>query len=488
MLTQAGAVAMVTVFGAAMVGASLANRGDSGRLGSFLVANRSVGTVTGALSVAGTWIWAPALFIAAQKAFQQGLAGAFWFTAPNVACLVVFAFLAARIRKIFPQGYTLPQYVAERFGTKSHLAYLFCFLSLQVCSLSVQLIAGAAMLHAASGLPYAAGVALLVIAFTSYALLDGLRASIRTDVLQVGLIFAGMALLVPRAVMNAGGMEALAAGLGGITGAHSNIFDPAVAYGFGITVTIGLMSGPVGDQQHWQRAFAFREGSVVRGYLLGALVFAMVPLTMSLLGFAAAGNPAAAPAVVAGQLSAQQVGPEVVRTLLPPWGIVAFTVMILAGLASTGDSALCAGGSLVSVDIFQRYVNPLASERALLRVSRLAVLGMAAGAVAISLIPGITILSLFLFYGTLRSSTLMPTIWMLYRERLPEWGIFWGVALAVLFGLPTYLWGEMSGNVDLKVIANLGIVVLSGLMPFLSAMTAPASVANNRVRNANGRK
>ena len=147
MIPQYATLTMVIVFGAAMFTVSAVNRRAKG-LNLFLVADRSVGVWAGAMSAAFTWIWAPALFIASQKAYEQGLPGLMWFTVPNVGCLILFAFIAPRIRKVFPNGYTLPQYIASRFDTPTHLVYLFCFLSLQICSLAVQLIAGAAMLQA----------------------------------------------------------------------------------------------------------------------------------------------------------------------------------------------------------------------------------------------------------------------------------------------------------------------------------------------------
>ncbi|MFC1859946.1 hypothetical protein ACFL9U_18230 [Thermodesulfobacteriota bacterium] len=470
MITQGTALAIVTTFGAAMLIASAVRRRTSG-VDIFLVAERSVGTIVGAISVASTWIWAPALFIAAQKAFQQGLPGLMWFTVPNVGCLVLFAFLATRIRHIFPEGYTLPQYIASRFDTKTHCIYLFSFLSLQVCSLGVQLIAGAAILNAMAGVPYVWGVVILAAMFTSYSLIDGLRSSIRTDLLQMFIMGAGLAAIIPLAVVKGGGYPVLAEGLAGLHGKYANLFDPTVAYSFGITVTIGLMSGPVGDQQHWQRAFAFEKGRAFRGYLVGALIFAVVPLTMSLLGFLAAGNPSNAPAIHSGHLPAQQVGPEVIRTLLPPWGLIIFMILILAGLASTGDSALCAGGSLVTIDIYRRYFNPGATAENILCVARLSVLGISIAAVCIALIPRITILSLFLFYGTLRSSTLMPTLIILFRDKVSAPGVFWGVGLAMAFGLPVYLLGEVNGNVDLKVGANIGIILISLALPLLFSRT-----------------
>lgn len=432
----------------------------------FLVADRSVGVFTGALSVASTWIWAPALFVAAQKAYQQGLPGMMWFTVPNVGCLVFFAFLARRITRIFPGGYTLPQYVALRFDARTHLVYLLAFVVLQVCSLGVQLIAGAALLDAMCGVPYAAGVGLLAALFASYSMIDGLRTSIRTDLLQMWIMLFGLGILIPSAVAAAGGWPAVAGGLAGFEGRHGRLLDLQVAYSFGITVSIGLLSGPAGDQQHWQRAFAFRPGGAFGGYLIGALIFAAVPVSMSLLGFAAAGDPLLASAVADGSLPVQQVGPELIRTVLPPWGLLLFMIVILAGLASTGDSALCAGASLITVDVYRNYLNPAADSARILGAARIAVAGMALSAVGIALIPGITILSLFLFYGTLRSSTLMPTLLMLFCRRVGARGMFWGASLAMMFGLPTYLAGEISGCIHLKVAANIGILIISFVLPF----------------------
>ncbi|MCP4693127.1 MAG: hypothetical protein GY859_34110, partial [Desulfobacterales bacterium] len=464
MVSPLTTITIVIAFGAAMFAASAYKR-RSGGVDKFLVADRSVGAIVGAVSIASTWIWAPALFIAAQKAYQQGLPGLMWFTAPNIGCLILFAFLARKIRAVFPEGYTLPQYISQKFGMKPHALYIFTFLSLQVCSLAVQLIAGASMLNAISGIPYAVGVLTLVFIFTSYSLLDGLKTSIRTDLFQLLLMGVGLLVIVPFALKQGGGFSAVKAGLAGFNGKFGNPFDPTVAYTFGITVTIGLMSGPVGDQQHWQRAFAFKPGKAFKGYVLGALIFALFPLALSLLGFLAAGAPETAPGVRDQLIPAQQVGPEVIRTLLPGWGLYVFMVLILCGLASTGDSALCAGGALVTIDIFQKYVRRNATGDELLRVSRLAIVGMAVAAAGIALIPGVTILSLFLFYGTLRSSTFMPTLMILFGKRVNSTGLFWGVALAIAFGLPLYLTGAVYGVVHLKVGANIGILLISSILP-----------------------
>ncbi len=55
---------------------------------AFLVARREVGWFRGSLSIAVSWIWAPAVFIASMQAYTQGIAGAFWFIVPNIICFL----------------------------------------------------------------------------------------------------------------------------------------------------------------------------------------------------------------------------------------------------------------------------------------------------------------------------------------------------------------------------------------------------------------
>ena len=66
---------------------------------SFHVADRNIGTWIAALSIAATWIWAPALFTSAEKAYTSGIPGIFWFLVPNVLCLILFIPFAVRIRE-----------------------------------------------------------------------------------------------------------------------------------------------------------------------------------------------------------------------------------------------------------------------------------------------------------------------------------------------------------------------------------------------------
>ena len=81
----------------------------------FLLAGRTAPWILTAFSMAATWVWAPSMFTAAEKAYTQGLAGVFWFVVPNVLTLVLFAFFANKMRQIRPFGWTFSDYIRETY-------------------------------------------------------------------------------------------------------------------------------------------------------------------------------------------------------------------------------------------------------------------------------------------------------------------------------------------------------------------------------------
>ena len=103
-ISQFGGWSIIVVYGLFMVGvtALLAKHFEKTKL-YFLLAKRKVNWIPAGFSIAAAWVWAPALFIAAQKSYEQGAVGLFWFTAPNVLCLIVFTFFASKLRCLFPE-------------------------------------------------------------------------------------------------------------------------------------------------------------------------------------------------------------------------------------------------------------------------------------------------------------------------------------------------------------------------------------------------
>ena len=134
---------------------------------SFHVADRKLGLIQNAMSIAATWIWAPALFTSAEKAYTNGLPGLFWFLVPNVLCLLIFVPFGKRMQIQAPEGITLSGYMQQRYHSKGvHGVYLFELSTLAILSTAVQLLAGAKVLAAVTGWPFwALTIVLAAIAF-----------------------------------------------------------------------------------------------------------------------------------------------------------------------------------------------------------------------------------------------------------------------------------------------------------------------------------
>lgn len=428
---------------------------------SFHVADRKLGLIQSAMSIAATWIWAPALFTSAEKAYTNGIPGLFWFLVPNILCLLIFVPFGKRMRAQAPEGITLSGYMKQRYhSTSVHGIYLFELSALSVLSTAVQLLAGAKILAAATGWPFwLLTVVLASIAF-SYSQYSGIRASVLTDAIQMVFMLGCCALLVPWALSADTDVSSLVQGLAGGSGEYTSLFGSKgleVFLAFGLPTAIGLIAAPFGDQCFWQRTFSVRKDKLGGAFRLGALLFAVVPLSMGILGFIAAGSGYVAQ-------DAGMVNFELVTNLFPAWVMLPFLFMVASGLLSTVDSNLCAVASLTS---------DFGGGMKAAKGSMLALLALAVG---IANIPGLAVTDLFLIYGALRATTMLPTVLTLKGKVLSARGIFVGVLASLVIGMPVFVIGTFSGDPMLKTIGCLCAVLLSGAVCLLTAPGKGAAV------------
>lgn len=424
----------------------------------FLVADRNVGVWRGAFSIAVSWIWAPAIFICSLQSYTKGLPGIFWFTFPNIVCFFVFAPIAIRLRMLMPKGYTLPEYIYQRFdGNKlTHIAFLLVFFGYQFGAIIINSLAGGTLLHAVSGIDVNVAIISMALIALTYSLLSGLKASIFTDVIQMCMVLLIGLILVPWAFVEAGGPASINAGLGGVSGEHRSLFDPWIAFSMGIPMTFALLAGPIGDQMFFQRAMAVKQENIVKTFVYGGLLFGIVPIVLSLLGFIGAD-------LAARQLisvpDAQLIGPVVISHLLPKAALYAFCFMAFAGLCSTMDSGLCAGSSLGSIDIYKRYIKPQATDKELLRFSRYFMAVMTVVGTAIALLQP-KLLWMFMIYGALASAGMFPVIFSLFWRKISAMGAFLAVILSLVVGTPLSIYANIQQDPYLNVTAAVASVLI----------------------------
>lgn len=425
----------------------------------FCVGDRKIGWFISALSIAATWIWAPALFTSAENAYTKGFAGLFWFLLPNVLCLIIFIPFAKRIRKEMPNGITLSGYMEEKYKSNSvKNIYLFQLGALSICSTGVQLLAGGKIVSMLTDIPFVFTTVLLALIAYSYSEFSGIKASIITDAIQMIFMLGAAICFVVFGLKNGGGIDVMVKGLGSIHGDGASLISKKgwdIFLGFGLPTTIGLISGPFGDQCFWQRAFCVKKDKIGRAFFVGAITFGIVPLSMGVLGFIGAGLGYSA-------IDTSVINYELIDLLFPKWAIVPFIFMILSGLLSTIDSNLCAVSSL-TIDIFRRKT--LGKTKGAMII--LLILG-----ILVANIPGITVTHLFLMYGTLRAATLLPTIFTLKGFRMAPQGIVAGIISALVIGLPIFGYGNINNIAIYKTIGSITTVALSGIIALLVSRKA----------------
>ncbi len=436
-----------------MLGATLLfTKRAKGTDDAFHVGDRNMGTAISSLSIAATWIWAPALFVSAERAYLNGLPGLFWFLVPNALCLILFIPFAKRIRAQMPRGITLSAYMGEQYqSARVRGVYQFQLSSLAVLSTGVQLLAGGKMLEIITGLPFWLLTIILAAIAYSYSQFSGIKASVLTDGMQMIFMLSVSIAFAAVTLTRGSGAAALIGGLASASGEYNSLFDAKgveLFFAFGLPTTIGLLSGPFGDQCFWQRAFAVKPQRIGRAFGIGAALFAVVPLCMAVMGFVAGGS-----GFVPGDTGV--VNLEFIMSSFPAWTVVPFLFMVVSGLLSTVDSNLCAAASLTT-DFGPRPAG--------LKVPKLAMLGLLALAVAIANLPGLTVTHLFLFYGTLRASTLLPTAMTLLGKKLTARGVFVGVIASLAVGLPVFAYGSIANDALYKTVGSLLSVLLSGLV------------------------
>ncbi len=205
---------------------------------------------------------------------------------------------------------------------------------------------------------------------------------------------------------------------------------------------------------------------VLKVFGLASVLFALVPLSLSLLGFAAATKVNSAGWIIS---NSQMVGPIAISYLLPNFILIFFSIMLISGLISTLDSILSAFSSLAIIDLWGFKKNKLVfnKEKRSIRIGRISMLAVSLLGILIAFIPNIKILHLFLFYGTLRASTLVPTILSLFWKKLSSNAVFWSVVLSLIIGAPMMAVGNLGDKIHLTVWGSILTILIGVLTCYL---------------------
>lgn len=148
-------------------------------------------------------------------------------------------------------------------------------------------------------------------------------------------------------------------------------------------------------------------------------------------------------------------------------------VYIIRAVTSAGSSELIAVSSLFTYDIYRTYINPRATGKQILRVSRSAVLGFGCfmGILAVILNKaGVSLGWMYLAMGVLIGSAVIPIAFMLLWSKANAFGAILGSISGCVLGIVTWLSTAkiQYGRVDLDTTGRNAPMLAGNLVAILT--------------------
>ncbi|KYH26076.1 cation/acetate symporter ActP [Halalkalicoccus paucihalophilus] len=408
---------IVVLYLIGMVGVGYWGYRRSGSLEEYLVAGRSI----------PLWMYVPvmsAVILGGASTigggglgYQYGISGAWLVVWLGLGVAAVGLLISTQLANL--KAYTLGEVLERRFDTYSGTVGAAVAGVYALTIAITQVISIGTVLSALSGyglteMTVVAGA--IVVAYTA---LGGMLSVTITDFFQWLIMTVGIfALALPLGLMEVGGISGLTSEL------DPSYFSPTgigleTVFTYFLLYFLGIMIG----QDIWQRVFTAdsprtaRVGNIATGayavvYGIATALLGMIALVL----FPAIENPDLAL-------------PTMVLETVP----VGLSGLILAGfisaMMSTADSALLASSTLLTNDVYRRFIDPDASEKRYTAASRIGIIVLGAVSIWAAVVIGDVVNALTLAYNLLTGAVFVPILGAFFWK-----GATWQGALSAIVG------------------------------------------------------
>ncbi len=441
-----------------MLAIGVVSKRKSKEADDFFVAGRKSSSLFITGSLLATIIGGSATVGMAGLGFKQGLTGAWWLLVGSIGLVFLGLFFAKKVRGF--ALYTLPELVEKQYDRRMALASSVLIVVAWIGIIAAQTIAAGKILSIIGIGSPALWMVIFTIIFVAYTVLGGQYAIIRTDSLQIMIIFAGIF----------GGLALLLSRLGGLGGLQSSLSPEQFAFPlssqFGGTelVTLLLLVGltyVVGPDMY-SRLFCAKDDRTARASTFWTALFIIpVAFAITLIGMGAS--------ALFPEIAPEQALPMVIKEVFSPLlgGIV--LAALLCAVMSSADTTLLSASTILMVDIVG-WFRPSVNQSKIIPHSRwvIVLLGICSLIVALTL-KGV-ISALLFAYTIYTCGVILPVIAGFFKNRLKVTPLG---ALAALIG------GGSAGLISklLKIqYLDLGALLLSGLLLFI------VSFVDNRLK------
>ncbi|CCH44665.1 putative urea active transporter 3 [Wickerhamomyces ciferrii] len=483
---------------------------DSKSTEMFMVANRSVGIGLTASSVYSSWTWATELLWVTAMVYNYGVQSAFWYAAGGSIQICLLAIIGIESKKKIPTSHTCLEIVQLRYGKVAHILYMIlCLINNLVSASSMILGAAAAISMMCDNLHIVASSLLIPFGVLLYTSFGGLKSTFLTDYVHSFILLIILCYINTAAISSdhIGGVDGLynkvvsresAGELRYIDGNYKGSFLTGKSQGalfFGLIHSIGDTGLTIMDSSYWQKSFSADVKANVPGYLIAAvLLYANDWAIGVILGLA---NVIIEDLPIFPTYPNKMTDLEVnsgfgliytVKALLGTGALRALLLVIYLSVTSTVSAQLISVSSIISFDIFKKYLKPNATNKQLIRISHLGVVFFGFFAAGFSIMlqyVGVDMTWFAYFYSMINCPGVIPMIFLLTWKHQTKAAFIISPILGIIGGLGVWIGTayKLHGEATIKTLGEqlpclyggLTALLLPGFATVLISLIKPAN-------------
>ena len=365
---------VITLYLLALIGLGIWKSGQIKTQADFAVAGRRLTPWVLVGTMLATWIGTGSILGNAGKTYQTGMA-AFILPLGGVLGIALLTRIAGRARSF--ERFTVPEIIGERYGQLPRLLSVVALVLAYLVIVSYQYNAGGAVLQTiltdASGDPLLSPIAATIVVavfIVAYTMLAGLVSVAYTDVGNGVIMSVSLVIALPVLWVEAGGWS-------GMEASFAAMDKPEHMQFWGVYSGLDIVSFclpsfllVLGDANMYQRFFACRDA---RGARQATTILVFAVLAIELLIIAAAWvSSSLIPEAANGRHVLIYASVQFL-----PLAVGAIMLTTIVGIIiSTADSYLLVPATTLIRDVYLNFVNPEASEKRIVLMSRLLVLAL----------------------------------------------------------------------------------------------------------------
>lgn len=408
---------------------------DMKRLSEYMLADRNVSTIPIAISevtaVASGWTF----FAWVGIGFTVGLSG-LWFSVTMILIvLVLYRYVAPTFRRTSEEigSQTVVDHLSTTYGDHKLSPAIrtlgtLTIIVFMMAYISAQLIAVGDTMNIIGGVSYATAILIGGIALAFYTTLGGFNATVTAHLLMGTLVIIATIVLPIAMIHEIGGWSAFVTETTAVDPTLLTMTggDAGMALVIAIFAWVTFAAGAIGQPQGLMRFQAIRSEQIISAASVLAVSFHALRLTVPLI-MGAAGR-----VLYDGQdIFFENVAIHAIVDLFPAWIAGLLLAGILGAVLSTADSMMI----VTSADVtrcYEEYINPHASERALILFGRSVVVMAAVFGTALAYLRPGTIFEIieFAFVGLGVSLGLPLAALVIWEKTTAE-----GVLATIIVGL-----------------------------------------------------